>query len=124
MTVLCSQLQVAQGILDAQDIVNQLEGKINNDVNGMGKRMDKRMGRGGDGGRGRGRGKGKGNNGNGTKVDEAALTNALNDLRTSIGQARDGVALALQGGIGVLAAQGKSIPQLFENAGLAVPPGF
>ena len=80
--------------------------------------MGKRMGNGR--GRGRGRGKGKGTKG----VDDAELTIALNDLRTSIGQARDGVALALEGGIGVLAAQGKSIRQLFENAGLAVPPGF
>ena len=111
MSVLCSQLQVAQGILDAQGIVNQLEGKINNDPHGKGKRM----------GKGRGRGKGKGD---GVKVNEQELTNALNDLRTSIGQARDGVALALLGGIGVLTAQGKSIAQLFEDAGLAVPTGF
>lgn len=102
-----SQLQVAQGILDAQSIVDQLEGKIVNVAGKHGeyKRMDKR----------KGRGKGK-------KGQE--LTNALNDLRTSIGQARDGVALALQGGIGVLEQQGKSIRVLFENAGLEVPPGF
>ena len=70
-------------------------------------------------GHNRGNGKGKGKN----RVS-VELTNALNDLRTSIGQASDGIALALQGGIGVLDAQGKSIRVLFENAGLEVPPGF
>ncbi len=109
----CSQLQVAQGILDAQSIVDQLEGKI---VNNIGKHGDDG---GDDDGMGMGTGKGKGRRSKGKK-----LTMALNDLRTSIGQARDGAALALQGGLGVLAAQGKSIRGLFENAGLDVPPGF
>lgn len=100
----CSQLQVAQGILDAQTTVNQLEGQIDD---GDCKCKSKK--------KGKGRGKGK-------KQEE--LTNALNDLRTSIGQASVGLDLALQGGIGVLEQQGKSIRELFENAGLEVPPGF
>jgi hypothetical protein len=101
----CSQLQVAQGILDAQTTVNELEGQINDgdcSCRGKGK------------GKGKRRGKGK----------KAELANALNELRTSIGQASDGLDLALQGGIGVLEQQGKSIRVLFENAGLDVPPGF
>jgi hypothetical protein len=110
----CSQLQVAQGILDAQDTVNQLEGKINNDAGG-----GHEHGNGNGQANGNGKGKGKGKN----RVSEE-LTNQLNDLRTSIGQARDGLALALQGGIGVLEQQGKSIPELFANAGLDVPAGF
>ena len=115
----CSQLQVAQGILDAQSIVDQLEGKIVNNVGGQGGDGDD----GDDGDDGNGRGKGKGR-GRGRRGKGKKLANALNDLRASIGQAREGVALALQGGLGVLAAQGKSIRGLFENAGLAVPPGF
>jgi len=95
------QLQVAQGILGAQGIINQLEGEI------VGHHMGDRSGM----------GKGQGKN-------RDAVANQFNDLRTSIGQARDGIALALQGGISVLAQQGKSIKQLFEDAKLPVPPGF
>jgi len=104
------QLAVAQGILSAQSTVNQLEGKINNDFSGVKDRRDRRNGR----------GKGKGKN----RLSSAELTTQLNDLRASIAQARDSISLALSGGISVLEQQGKSIGQLFANAGLAVPPGF
>jgi len=103
------QLAVAQGILGAQDIINQLEGEI------VGHHKGDRSGKGQ--GQGQGKGKGLGKN-------REAIANQLNDLRTSIGQARDGISLALQGGISVLAQQGKSIKQLFEDAKLPVPPGF
>jgi hypothetical protein len=116
--VSCSQLHVAQGILSAQSIINQLEGKINNDFGGS-KGTGRRNG--GDGhGRGKGKGKGQGKN----RINTDELANQLNDLRASIGKARDGIALALQGGVNVLQQQGKSIKQLFEDAGLAVPQGF
>jgi len=105
------QLAVAQGILAAQSTIGQLEGEINNDLSGVKDRRDRR------GGRGKGRGKKN-------RISSEELTTQLNDLRASIAQARDSIALALSGGVSVLEQQGKSIRQLFEDAGLAVPPGF
>lgn len=93
------QLHVAEGILTAQTLINKLEGEINHgkqNKNGNSKP-----------------------NGNGN-----GKPNGKYDLRKNIDQARDGIALALKGGIAVLQLQGKSVRELFEDAKLPVPPGF
>jgi len=103
------QFHVAKGIILAQCVINKLDREVNigkhNGGIGNGKRSKHNS-------KGNGNGKGNLKNGKGP----------LHDLRVNVGQAVEGIALALKGGTTVLQLQGKTIDQLFEDAGETRPP--